>query len=76
MRYTRRLGWLTGVIAFVLVLGCAASGPQLSTEGPRKCHAAQILSCDTKGHGLNKTYSNCRCEYPREINTGFGNMEM
>ena len=76
MKYVRTAQWLTGFTAFMFVLGCAASGQQLTSEGPRKCHASQILSCDVKGHGLNKSYSNCRCEYPREINTGFSNMDM
>lgn len=72
LRPTERL--LLLLIACAFVAGCAAAGTKLA-DAPRKCHAGQMLSCNVKGFGATKTYSNCRCEYPREINTGFGSID-
>ncbi len=63
------------LIACVFVAGCAAPGPKPADAQPRNCHAGQMLSCNVRGFGAMKTYSNCRCEYPREINAGFGRLD-
>ncbi len=72
-RPTQRLPLL--LIACTFVAGCAAPSPKLADGQPKKCHAGQMLSCNVRGYGATKTYSNCRCEYPREINTGFGSID-
>ena len=66
--------WPVLVVGLLLVLGCAAPEQRHANNKPGKCHGGQILSCDVKGHGQTKSYSNCRCTYPREINTGFSSL--
>ena len=75
MKYTTTLRLPLILIGCALAAGCATSGPQVADNQPKRCHAGQILSCSVKGHGATKTYSNCRCEYVREINTGFGSFD-
>ena len=72
--YKRMARWTLLLVGCWFVLGCAAPDQRLADNKPRACHAGQILSCDVRGHGQTKSYSNCRCEYPREINTGFGDL--
>lgn len=70
----RMARWPLLVVCCLLILGCAAPEQRLADNKPRICHAGQILSCDVRGHGQTKTYSNCRCTYPREINTGLSDL--
>jgi len=66
--HRRMARWPSLVVGCLLVLGCAAPEQRLADNKPRQCHAGQILSCEVRGYGQTKSYSNCHCTYPRDIN--------
>lgn len=72
-RYKRLTRWPLYLLASALIAGCASPEPRVADGDPKKCHAGHILSCDVRGHGQRKSYSNCRCISHFEINTGLSN---
>ena len=75
VRGKRTARWPLLVVGCLVSMGCAAPETTVADGKPDRCRGGQYLSCDVEGYGGRKTYSNCRCEHPRDINRSFSNYD-